>query len=163
MNSRPLTQLATAAVLVCTALCAATPARADRNTLGPHLGVNLDFDDAFIGLEGRFDIAEVGSSAILQLNPSFSYYLTDNTDVFNFSLNLPFEFQIGDSVLRPLVAPGVGIWHFSYNDNSDTEVTLNVIGGLLFYLAPVEPFVQLRVYIGDGSGAELMGGVLFQL
>jgi hypothetical protein len=124
--------------------------------------VNFDYDDAFIGLEGRCDVADVSSNVILQINPSFSYYFTDVIDVFNFSLNLPFEFQINDSVLRPMVAPGIGLWHFS-NGGSETDLTLNLIGGLLFYLGPVEPFVQLRIYIGDGSGAELMGGLLFRL
>lgn len=162
MDLRRSQHLAIAALAVAGALLCAAPARADRITLGPHFGVNFDFDDAFLGLEARFDVADVGSSAILQINPSFSYYFTDNSDVFNFSLNLPFEFQINDSVLRPMVAPGIGIWHVS-NGNSDTEITLNLIGGLLFYLDPVEPFVQLRVYLGDGSGAELMGGVLFRL
>jgi hypothetical protein len=161
MNHR-FDQLAIVAVFACAALCFAAPARADRSTLGPHFGVNFDFDDAFIGLEGRFDVADVGSSAVLQINPSFSYYFTDNVDVFNFSLNFPFEFQINDSVLRPMAAPGIGLWHFS-NGSSETEVVLNLIGGLLFYLDGVEPFVQLRVYLGDGSGAELMGGVLFRL
>jgi hypothetical protein len=154
----PLAIAAAAAVLV---LCCTSTAEA-RATLGPHLGVNFDFDDPFIGLEGRFDVANVGSSAVLQLNPSFSYYFTDNIDVFNFSFNLPFEFQINDSVLRPFAAPGLGVWHFS-NGDSHTELTLNLIGGLLFYLDVVEPYVQLRVYVGDGSGAELMGGILFRL
>jgi hypothetical protein len=162
MNLRSLDHLAIAAIVVAGALSLAAPARADRVTLGPHLGVNFDFDDAFLGLEARFDVADVGSSAVLQINPSFSYYLTDNIDVFNFSLNLPFEFQIDDSVLRPMVAPGIGIWHYS-NGGSETEITLNLIGGLLFFLDPVEPFIQLRVYLGDGSGAELMAGVLFRL
>jgi hypothetical protein len=162
MDFRRFGHLAITACIVAGALLSAAPVRADRATLGPHFGVNFDFDDAFLGLEGRIDIADLGSSVILQINPSFSYYFTDNIDVFNFSLNFPFEFKIDDSVLRPMVAPGIGIWHFS-NGNSETELALNLIGGLLFYLDVVEPFVQLRVYVGDGSGAELMGGVLFRL
>lgn len=144
-------------------LVGAASAHAERNTLGPHFGINFDVDDPFIGVEGRFDIANIGRSAIVQVNPTFSYYFTDNVDLFNFSLNFPFEFKIGDSVLRPLFAPGLGIYHLSWDNDSNTEVTLNLLGGLLFFLPPVEPFVQLKVAIGDDSMAELLGGILFQL
>jgi hypothetical protein len=161
MNAR-LLRSAIALVLACAALCCASPAHAERNTLGPHFGVNFDMEDALLGLEGRFDVGNVGSSAIIQINPSFSYYFTENIDVFNFSLNVPFEFPINGTVARPFAAPGLGIWHFN-NGDSDTELSLNLIGGVLFALDPVEPFVQLRVSIGDGSTAELMGGVLFRL
>jgi hypothetical protein len=158
-----LASLATACALGCLVLGPAAAAHAERNTLGPHFGVNFDGQDPlFLGVEGRFDLGTIGSSAIVQLNPSFSYYFTDGYDMLNFSLNVPFEFVISGSVVRPLAAPGLGIWHFN-NGNSHTDLTLNLIGGVLFALDPVEPFVQLRVSIGDGSSAELMGGVLFRL
>jgi hypothetical protein len=146
-------------VLACAVLCCASPVHAERNTLGPHFGINFDMEDAFLGLEGRFDVGNVGSSAIIQINPSFSYYFREGDDAFNFSLNVPFEFPIDGTVARPFAAPGIAIWH----GGSDTDVALNLIGGVLFALDPVEPFVQLRVSIGDGSSAELMGGVLFRL
>jgi hypothetical protein len=142
--------------------CFANVAHAERATLGPHLGFNLDFDDPFLGVESRIDLTSVGSSVILQLNPSFSYYFVDNIDLFNFSLNLPFEFVIGGSKLRPFVAPGFGLYHFS-NGGSNTEAALMLLAGLLFRLGVVDPFIQLRVAIADESWADLMGGVLFEL
>jgi hypothetical protein len=149
-------------MLACAALCCASPAHAERNTLGPHFGVNFDLEDPFLGLEGRFDVGNVGSSAIIQINPSFSFYFGDGYDAFNFALNVPFEFLISGTVARPFAAPGIAIWHFS-NGDSETDIALALIGGVLFALDPVEPFVQLRILIGDGSSAELMGGVLFRL
>ena len=141
-------------------------AHAKRSTLGPHVGINLDWDTALLGLEGRFDIVGVGS-ATLQLNPTFSYYFDDddnNLAIFNFSLNLPFEFKIGDSVLRPFVGPGLGVLHFSRdNVDDDTDLKLNLLGGLLFYLDPVDLFVQCKFAIGDGTEAEIIGGLLFHL
>jgi hypothetical protein len=118
--------------------------------------------DPFLGVESRIDLTRVGSSVILQLNPSFSYYFVDNIDLFNLSLNLPFEFVIGGSKLRPFVAPGFGLYHFS-NGGSDTEAALMLLAGLLFRLGVVDPFIQLRVAIADESWADLMGGVLFEL
>ena len=157
------TRLLIAGVLGAIALGSADVVSAERSTLGPHFGVNFDNDDPFLGLEGRFDLGTVGSSAIIQLNPSFSFYFTDGPwDLFNFSLNVPFEFLLEGSVVRPFAAPGLAIWHVN-NGDSHTDLALNLIGGVLFALDPVEPFVQLRISIGDGSSAELMGGVLFRL
>ena len=137
-------------------------ARAERATLGPHLGYNLDLDDPFLGVESRIDLTNVGRSVILQLNPSLSYYFVDNFDLFNFSLNLPFEFVIGGSKLRPFAAPGLGLFHYS-NGGSNTEAALMLLAGLLFRLGVVDPYVQLRVAIAEESLADLMGGVLFEL
>jgi hypothetical protein len=147
-------------VLLLPLLCAPS-ARAERNTLGPHLGYNFDGDVPFVGAEGRFDVANIGSSAIVQLNPSISLYIHHEV-TFNFAFNVPFEFQIHDSVLRPFAAPGIGIYH-STNRNSGTDVRLNLIGGLLFHLQALEPFVQLRFVLGGGVAAELMAGLLFRL
>jgi hypothetical protein len=146
---------ATAALLL---LAPAATAHAERNTLGPHFGYNFDVDEPLIGVEGRFDVANLGSSVIVQLNPSFSYYFTHNS-LFNISFNVPFEFQISGSVVRPFAAPGLAIFHWS----GDTDVKLNLIGGVLFHLDVVEPFVELRLAVGDGDTADLLGGVLFRL
>jgi hypothetical protein len=142
----------------------ATPAQAERNTLGPHLGVNFDYDDPFIGVEGRIDLTRLNPNLILQLNPSFSFYFLDGpADLFNISVNVPFEFRANETI-RPFFAPGIGIWHWDWDgDDGDTELMLNLIAGVLFIVPPVEPFVQLRVAVGDSSFAELMGGVLFRL
>jgi hypothetical protein len=152
------------APLVLATVLLALPAVALANdaSLGPHLGINFDFDDPFLGLGGRFDVGRLSSSVVVQLNPSFSYYFIDNADLFNFSLNVPFEFVVSGTTLRPFAAPGIGLWHYS-NGGSDTDLSFNILAGLLFELKVVEPFFQLKINIGDGSSAELMGGALFVL
>jgi hypothetical protein len=154
--------LAYALVLLLATLGSVGVAHAERATIGPHLGFNLDFDDPFLGVESRIDLTNVGSSVILQLNPSFSYYFVDNVDLFNFCVNMPFEFVIGGSKLRPFAAPGFGLLHWS-NGGSHTDAALMLLAGLLFRLGAVDPYVQLRVAIGDDTLADLMGGVLFAL
>jgi hypothetical protein len=143
-------------------LLLAAPVHAERNTLGPHLGYNFDGDVLLIGGEGRFDVANIGSSVIVQLNPSISLYFPPHYVVFNFAFNVPFEFLINDSVLRPFAAPGIGIYHGT-GHNSGTDVRLNLIGGLLFHLSSLEPFVELRFVCGGGISPELIGGLLFRL
>jgi len=153
------------AVLLC-GLSWGGPAHAkapSRISLGPHVGMNFDRTDAFLGIESRIDLAQLGTMAILQLNPSASYYFADDVDLLNFSLNLPFEFVIRDSVLRPLAGAGIGMYYLDYGPGTDTDFALNLLGGFAFDLRDVEPFVQLRAAIGDGSVAELMAGILFVL
>jgi hypothetical protein len=131
--------------------------------LGPHLGVNLDADDAFVGIEGRFDAAQVSPSVALQLNPSFSFYLVDHGALFDLAFNVPFEFALSGSSVRPYAAPGLSVFYHSGDNDSDTHLALNLIGGVGFALSSVYPFVQLRVLVGHGSSAEIMGGALFYL
>ena len=142
-----------------TLLASPSIAHAERATIGPHLGVNFDVDDLLLGGESRIDVATLGTSVIVQLNPSFSYYFVDNYTLFNISFNVPFEFVIEGSKLRPFTAPGLGL--FAGDGGSDLK--LNVLGGLLFRLDAVDPFVQLRIAFIDGSTVDLMGGVLFRL
>jgi hypothetical protein len=134
-------------------------AHAERATIGPHVGYNFDGEELLLGVESRIDLGNAGSSVIVQLNPSLSYYFFENVDVFNFSLNVPFEFVIQGSVLRPFVAPGLALFFGDF----DEELRLNLIGGLLFKLGAVEPFVQLRAAVIDGDVVDLMGGLLIRL
>lgn len=160
MNDR--SRLFAAALLFAVFACLGR-AQAERNTLGPHLGYKFDDGGALLaGAEGRFDVANIGQSAIVQLNPSFSLYFPPHNVTLNFAFNVPFEFLIHDSVLRPFAAPGIGIYH-STARNAGTTARLNLIGGLLFHLQALEPFIQLRFVCGDGISPELMGGLLFRL
>ena len=132
--------------------------------LGPHLGYNFDWDEPVIGGELRADIARVSRSVQLQIDPTLSLaFLGANTVVFDISLNLPFQFEINDSVLRPYLAPGLAFLHSSGHWGSDSNLFLNLIGGLLFDFGKVDPFVQLKIMIPHGSLVELVGGVLFEL
>jgi hypothetical protein len=150
-------------VLALTSVPAAA-AQAERNTLGLHLGINFEGDDPlFLGPEGRFDVATISQRVIVQLNPSMSYYFVDNVTLLNFSFNVPFEFVLENTVVRPMVGPGLGLYFADWDGGSDTDLNLNILGGVLFHFEAVDPFVQLRLAIGDGSTVELMGGVLFVL
>lgn len=134
-------------------------AHAERATIGPHVGYNFDGEVLLLGAESRIDLTQAGRSVIVQLDPSLSYYFFEDFSLFNFSLNVPFEFIVGDSVLRPFVAPGLALFF----GDPDEELRLNLIGGLLFKLDAVEPFVQLRAAVIDGDVVDLMGGLLIRL
>ena len=156
------TALSTLALVLLSSLATPSLVQADAS-LGPHLGINFDWDDPLIGLEARFDTARLGNSANLQLSPSFSFYLVNDVTILNFSFLVPFEFIIQNSSLRPFVAPGLGIFFFDFEGHSNTDAKLALVGGLLFDLESVEPFFEMRAFVIDGSLVELVGGVLFKL
>ena len=147
------------AVTCCVAWLAPATARAERATIGPHLGINFDADRLLLGGESRIDLGNAGPNVIVQLNPSLSYYFREHEHVFNLSLNVPFEFVVQGSVLRPFAAPGLALF---FGDR-DAHLRLNLIGGLLFHLEVVEPFVEIRAAVIDGSTVDLIGGALFRI
>ena len=153
-----------ASACVCVALVAAPASASAEVNLGPHLGINFDWDEVILGGEVRPDIATLAPTVIMQLDPSFTFALLGGgATALDFSLNVPFEFMIRDSVLRPFSGPGLALVHYSGNGGSATDLYLNIIGGLLFDLGSVDPFVQLKVMIPHGSMSELMAGVLFKI
>ena len=133
-------------------------------TLGLHLGVNFDVDDPLLGAESRIDLTKLGGVASLQIAPSFSYYFTDNIDLWNLALAFPFEFKVHGTMLRPYVGPGLAIVFWEFGAADDTDLMFVIEGGLSFALPVVVPYVGFRALLGgDRDGAELLFGVLFRL
>ena len=142
---------------------AAATARADAG-IGPHLGLNFDgADPVFIGVNARADIARVGETVELQIDPSLAYYFVESATVLHMAVSFPFEFKLQDSPLRPFAGGGLSLFYVHENHNGDLRPRLNLIGGLAFALEAIKPFFELRIILGHGSGFELLGGVLFNL
>ena len=49
------------------------------------------------------------------------------------------------------------------NSDSDVDLGLDIVGGLLFELGSVEPWFELRLIAGAGPDVEIRGGVQFVL
>jgi hypothetical protein len=152
-----------ASIVVLAASSCVPVARADAG-IGPHLGLNFDGEDpVFLGANARIDIARVGETVELQIDPSAAYYFTSSATVLHFALSLPFEFRLPDSNVRPFGGGGLSLFYVHENHEGDLRPRLNLIGGLAFALQALKPFIELRVILGDGSGFELLGGLLFNL
>lgn len=144
----------------------ASPALAQQRdaAIGPHLGVNFDGDNFLLGGHARFDVANITPEVLVQIYPNLSYYFTDgDRDVFNLSCDVPFEFVIHNTTLRPYAAPGLAMFWATGPGDDDIDLGLDLIGGLLFELDSVEPWVELRLIISGGASAEIRGGVQFVL
>ncbi|GIV58439.1 MAG: hypothetical protein KatS3mg042_1352 [Rhodothermaceae bacterium] len=163
----------TTAFLLLTALVTCTgllPARAQaRIEIGPRLGVDAggDIEEFFVGADARFHLIALP----VVLNTTFDIYFVDGPTDF---------WQLGLNVLYPLNAPALDIYvggglginrlsadadlgDFGRFDASDTSVGLNLIGGLTFNAAPLKPFAQAQITLGDVDLFTLGGGLLFSL
>jgi hypothetical protein len=151
--------------LCCAAVLVASSPGAARAevVVGPHLGINFDWDEVLIGGEARVDIATLAPTVVLQIDPSLTLAFIGGGVAMDFSFNLPFQFMIRDSVVRPYSGPGLALVHYSGDAGSATDLYLNLLAGLLFDLGSVDPFVQLKVMVPHGSMAELLAGALFRI
>lgn len=106
-------------------------------------------------------------------NGSFDYYLTDSDNVSYVAvdLNALYEFGVDNQSFTPYAGGGLAITRVSFDsDNqfvgsaSDTEIGLNLAGGLRFMLNSVQPFAQLNATLGgNAQRLGLTGGILFTL
>jgi hypothetical protein len=163
LPAQPRRALAVLAAAV--ALLAAPHAAQAEASIGPHAGLNFDWEEVVIGGEARVDMAQLSGNITLQLDPAVTFAFPGSGVAMDFSLNMPFVFVIRDSVLRPFSGPGLALIHYTGGSGgtSVTDLYFNILAGLLFDLGTVDPFVQLKVMVPHGSMAELIGGVLFTL
>ena len=130
--------------------------------LGPHLGINLDGEDIFIGGNGHFPVGSGGSTPIF-INPRLDFYLRDNITLIGLNGNFYFQFGRETSDLRFHAGGGLGILYASANGVSDTDVRLNLLGGLKFSAAGIRWLTQAELSFIKGSDFEILFGPIFEI
>jgi hypothetical protein len=140
-----------------------------RLDVAPRLGFDLvgDVEEFFLGLDARIGV----DTLPVILNPSLDYYFTESPlNVSQFSLNALYPLRYPG--LRPYVGGGIGITRLSLDrdgrgfggfDKSDTDVGLNLIGGVVFRTGNLRPFAQAQITFGDVDLFTVAGGLLFRL
>ncbi len=114
----------------------------------------------------------------LRLIGTFDYFFADNVriqgneadeDYWELNGNLVWGFQIVNAPgFEPYIGAGVNFAHRSRQfisggtqaDDSKDLVGLNIVGGAEFPLAPVTPFVEVRIEIEGGEQFIISGGLL---
>ena len=136
-------------------------------------GLNVDYNKFNHADEGDWGIGARGEfGGSLALITSFDYYFVNDdigdTKFYELNGNLIYNFPTGG--VRPYVGAGAGIARLSFDDNffsdSDTELGVNVLGGLKFGYGPINPFAEFRYvfYSGDETFENrwvISGGILF--
>lgn len=142
--------------------------------VGPYLAFHDDFDlgiGAFVGVPMASiheDLSFVGDFGFFF--PGDSGYDGVDVDYWELNANGLFRFPLDGQSFTPWALAGLNIANASagadYGDlghgsHSDTEIGLNVGGGVTFGTGPVSPFAGAKFELGGGEGAVIFGGLSF--
>lgn len=132
-------------------------------TLGPIAAFHDDFD---FGIGAYASIAVPSLDENLSINPSFVYYFPDGFDAWEINGDVVYHFEVSDETpVLPFAMAGLNIVNVSVDFDgasaSDTEIGLNLGGGISFRAESLSPFVGAKFEIQDGSGFVVFGGVGF--
>ena len=128
-----------------------------RSHFGPQLGYNFDGEALVIGAQFS---APIGRH--LEFYPSFNWFAVDAGTLLGFNADVKYRLPIqGADWLY--VGGGLNISMFSFEGFSNTDAGLNLIGGLESRSGNIHPFGELRLTVGDGSSAQIVGGLNFTL
>lgn len=141
--------------------------------VGGHLGYGSDIESFGIGARGDYAVTQN-----ILLAPDFMYFFGDDDfgiDInwFDINLNGNYLIEINNPDLIPYALGGLNIAITSLDcndilasiceDRSNTEIGLNVGGGLDYLMGKLVLFGELRVVLGNADQLVLMGGIKYPL
>lgn len=129
-------------------------------TLGPVLAYHNTAD---------FGIGASLSTSIAALDPAFGlqadfvYYFPNAGNYWELNGNLTYDFPLAESTAVPFVLAGLNIAHASALGLGDTQLGLNVGGGIAFDLGTFRPSVSAKFEIDGGDEFVLWATLPFAL
>ena len=133
---------------------------------GPLLAYHDDLEALGIGAFVEIPVASVEG---LSIAPDFTFYFPDDpVDYFEINGNVVYDFTVApDSPVVPFALGGLNIARASVDTGagsvSDTEVGLNLGGGVNFRAGSLAPFAGAKFEFQDGTSFVLFGGLGFAL
>jgi hypothetical protein len=119
-------------------------------TLGPTLAYH---DDADFGIGATLGIDASSLGAGVGFVGDFIIFFPEgDVDYLEFNANLTYDFPLQQSTVVPFALAGLNIARASLGDMSDTELGLNLGGGVEFSAGSFRPSAGLRVEIEGGDG-----------
>jgi hypothetical protein len=100
--------------------------------------------------------------------PDFTWYFPDGIDYFEVNGDVAYFFPVSaESPVMPFAFGGLSIGRSSFEtafgDFSDTDVGLNLGGGVQFAAGSINPFAGAKLEIRDDTGFVIFGGLGFPL
>jgi hypothetical protein len=132
-------------------------AQTSRTHIGPRIGYNFDAEAVTVGGQLSFPIGRR-----LEFYPSADIHTVDPGSMFSVNFDLKYRLP-GESIRWMYVGTGLGIVSRSAGNFDNTDTGINVMVGAESLRGRIHPFVEGRVFISDGSMAQLLGGLNFTL
>ncbi len=134
-------------------------------TFGPRVMYHFDSEDFGIGAMVTKPLTDAFTIA-----PSFGYWFAGE-GVTSWELNADIHYKMPSESLSWLyLGAGLNYSNFSVDgcpagfDCSGSDVGLNLIGGFLPASGGrIQPYAEARLYVGDGSGLSVAGGLRIPL
>jgi hypothetical protein len=121
-------------------------------------------DDLDFGIGGFLSVPVPSLDPNLSIVPSFVYYFPEGVDAFEINGDVMYAFEVSpDTPVLPFAFAGLNIMRISVGSASNTEMGLNLGGGITFRSESVEPFAGAKFEMGDLDGFVIFGGVGFPL
>lgn len=136
----------------------ALEAQTARSHLGVRASYNFDFEEAGVGAQLGVPIGRR-----LEFYPSFDAYFVDPGSLWALNADLKYRPSLARSTDWLYLGGGINFTGFSNGPVDDTDVGLNLIGGVEPYRGMVHPFVEGRLILGNGSQFQLALGLNFTL
>jgi hypothetical protein len=137
-------------------------------------------DNSDLGVGGRVDVGlgnafgvDSGPFQNLFLNSGVTYFFWDCDEGFDevdcsyieINGNLAVPFTLEGSSIQPYAGSGIHIARVSVDagpfEGDDTEVGLNILGGIFFPISDLRGFGEAKFELGGGEQFVLSGGILF--
>ena len=141
------------------ALTAPASASDEPVLLLPSTGYYLDVGEPYVGLAVEFPIGNGW-----RLSPDAEYVFVDEGDLYSFSVDFIYDFETdGPFTFWAGAGPAYVVADYE-NDGErvdDSDVALDVLGGVAFHAGRIEPFVQVKFSLADETETVLSGGIRF--
>jgi len=133
------------------------PGLVDAQTVvGPAAAYYTEGDGAFgIGAYASIPLPQIHESVVF--SPNFLYFFPDNGDYWELNADAIYRFPVsGDSPIAPFALAGLNIAR-----TSETDLALNLGGGVVFPLESVRPVVGAKFETHSGSPFIVFAGIGF--
>lgn len=151
--------------LAAAAFLALAPMTAEAQVqLGPTLAIHDRFD---VGIGATLSGQAPSLGQGVGFMADFVFYFPDVDDYFELNGNITYDFPLENSTVVPFVLGGLNIGRRSFEVNGreedNTEVGINLGGGIVFDAGTFRPSVALKVDVGGYEGFVVFATLPFQV
>jgi len=127
---------------------------------GAQLSYAFEAEQVGVGLRMQHPLRKILGSSRVDGLAELNWFPGD-FNIFDLNYNVIYRFNAPS--VTPYAGGGLAFLVGSGNGNTESDLNLNVVGGIEFKpMGVLTPFVQLRyLFAGDGDGLILSGGVFF--